>query len=52
MVYTNILYRSLSRREVHTSDEAVEVSLLNDSSFNLIVQLFIPGDHVHVLVAR
>ena len=52
MVYTNILYRNLSRREVHTSVEAGEVYLLNDNRFNPTVQLFIPTGHVHVSVAR
>ena len=37
MVYTNILYRNLSRREVHTSVKAGEVCLLNDSRFNSTV---------------
>ena len=52
MVYTNILYRSLSRKEVHTSAEADEVCLLNDSRFSSTVQLFIQREHGHVSVAR
>lgn len=40
MVCTNILYTSLSRREVRTSVKADEACLLSDSKLNSIVRLF------------
>ena len=52
MVYTNILYTSLSSREVRTSVEADEACLLNDSKLNSIFKLLIPEENVQVSFAR